>query len=219
VEPWVVAVGLVLGLARAAAPGPANAESIRLGREGAGAGSPGGFRRAFLVQAGSLAGELGWAALAIVGLEMMLGDGTLRAMLAVAGGLLLVGLGLAALRYALTESGLPAIDPAARRPGVGAFGTGVSFNGTSIAAPFLWLGIGAWLPRVLPVGAGLGAAAAFLGLFALGWLAWALALAALARRGGGVGAGTWLVRAADLAAGLALAGLGVLVLAGTLGRG
>jgi len=149
----------------------------------------------------------------------MLSDGGLRTILAALGGLLLVGLGLAALRYALTETGLPEIDPAARRPRVGAFGTGVSFNGTSIAAPFLWLGIGSWLPRVLPVGAGLGAAAGFLGLFALGWLAWAVAIAGLSGRGaarGGSGPGAGLVRAVDAAAGVALAGLGVLVLVGTL---
>ncbi len=211
-EPLVVAVGLVLGLVLAAAPGPANAESLRLGREG------GGFRGAFLVQVGSLAGELGWAALALVGLEMMLQDGTLRVVLAAVGGLLLLGLGAAALRHALTETGLPEIDPAVRRPRVGAFGTGVSFNGTSIAAPFLWLGIGSWLPRVLPVGAGLGAAAAFLGLFVLGWLAWAVALAGLSDRGGARVA-TGLVRAADGVAGIALGGLGVLVLVGTLAGG
>ena len=75
-EPWLVAAGVILGLARAAAPGPANAESVRRARAGA------GFRGAFGVQAGSLAGELGWAALAIVGLEMMLSDGGLRTELA-----------------------------------------------------------------------------------------------------------------------------------------
>ncbi|HYO42253.1 MAG TPA: LysE family transporter [Candidatus Limnocylindrales bacterium] len=210
-EPVAIAVALVLGFARAASPGPANAESIRRGRDG------GGFRGAFLVQAGSLAGELGWAALAIVGLEMMLQDGTLRLVLAVVGGVLLVGLGLAALRYAATETGLPDIDPVVRRPGVGAFGTGVSFNGTSIAAPFVWLGIGSWLPRALPVGAGLGAAAGFIGLFALGWLAWAVVLGGLA---GGFGKRitTGLIRVVDALAGLALAALGVLVLAGTLAR-
>lgn len=209
-EPWVVAVGLVLGLARAAAPGPANAESVRLAREG------GGFRGAFLVQAGSLAGELGWAVLALIGLEMMLQDGTLRVILAVVGGLLLVGLGLAALRYALTETGLPEIDPAVRKPRVGAFGTGASFNGTSIAAPFLWLGIGSWLPRALPVGAGIGAAAGFLGLFALGWLAWAVLLAGVSG-GSGKRLHAGRIRAVDALAGLSLAGLGMLVLAGTLG--
>jgi threonine/homoserine/homoserine lactone efflux protein len=210
VEPWVIAVGLVLGLARAATPGPANAESVRRARRGE------GFRAAFLVQVGSLAGELGWAALAIVGLEMMLGDATLRGFLAIAGGVLLVGLGLASMRYAMTETGLPAIDPAVRRPGLGAFGLGVSFNGTSIAAPFLWLGIGSWLPNALPVGAGLGAAAGFLGLFVQGWLAWALVLGALAS-GSGKRLDSRRIRAIDAAAGIALAGLGVLVLAGTLG--
>ncbi len=116
-DPWVAVVALLLGLARAAAPGPANAESIRRGRE------VGGFRHRFrdalLVQAGSLAGELGWAALSLLGLAMMLHDPTLRAILSIAGGLLLVGLGLAALRYAATATGLPEIDPAARRPGLG----------------------------------------------------------------------------------------------------
>ena len=209
-EPWVVAVGLVLGLARAAAPGPANAESIRRARRGEGS------RFVVLVQLGSLAGELGWAALAMVGLEMMLGDGTLRGALAVLGGVLLVGLGLASLRYALTETGLPEIDPVVRRPRVGAFGTGVSFNGTSIAAPFLWLGVGSWRPRVLPVGAGLGAAAGFLGLFAVGWLTWALALGALSRDSGRR-LGPGLVRAVDAGAGLLLAGVGALVLVGVLG--
>jgi threonine/homoserine/homoserine lactone efflux protein len=208
-EPWVVAVALGLGLARAAAPGPANAESVRRAHRGE------GFRAAFLVQAGALAGELGWAALALVGLEMMLGDGTLRLALAIAGGVLLVGLGLAAVRYALTDAGLPDIDPVVRRPGVGAFGTGVSFSGTSIAAPFLWLGVGSWLPRVLPVGAGLGAAAGFIGLFAIGWLAWAVVAGGLAG-GSGTRLSPGLIRAVDAGSGVALVGLGVLVL-GTLG--
>jgi threonine/homoserine/homoserine lactone efflux protein len=209
VEPWVAVVGLILGLARAAAPGPANAESIRRRREG------GGLRGVVLVQLGSLAGELGWAVLALVGLEMMLSDGTLRVILAVTGGLLLLGLGLAALRYAATDTGLPAIDPAARRPGLGPFGTGVAFNGTSLAAPFLWLGIGSWMPQVLPVGAGPGEAAGFLGLFVVGWLTWALVLGRLATGGRRVG----LVKAVDIASGLALGIIGVVVMAGTLARG
>jgi hypothetical protein len=210
-EPWFIAVvALALGCARAAAPGPANAESVRRARDG------GGFRGAFLVQVGSLAGELGWAVLALVGLEMMLQDGALRSILAVAGGLLLVAIGLAALRYAMTDTGLPEIDPVVRRPGLGAFGTGVSFNGTSIAAPFLWLGIGSWLPRVLPVGAGPGATAGFLASFALGWLAWAAALGWLS--GGFAGQVSHrMVRAVDAVAGLALGGLGILVLAGFRG--
>jgi threonine/homoserine/homoserine lactone efflux protein len=209
-EPWVVAVALGLGLARAAAPGPANAESVRRAHKGE------GFRAAFLVQAGALAGELGWAVLALVGLEMMLGDGTLRLALAIAGGVLLVGLGLAAGRYALSDAGLPDIDPVVRRPGVGAFGTGVSFNGTAIAAPFLWLGVGSWLLRVLPVGAGVGAAAGFIGLFAIGWLAWAVVAGGLAGASGRR-FGPGLIRAVDAGAGVALVGLGALVLAGAPG--
>jgi threonine/homoserine/homoserine lactone efflux protein len=209
VAPAVLFLGLLLGLARAASPGLANAESIRLGAV------RGRARDAVLVQLGALAGDLGWVVLALFGLGMMLQDPGLHRVLAVVGGLLLAGNGLGAIRAALTETGEPEIDPSGRRPGTGPFGTGASFSGTRVLSPVLWLGIGGWLAPRLPVAGELAAQATFVIVFAAGWLAWALVQGALLLRVPGRVV-TGFVRAMDGFAGLALLGLGLAVVAGTL---
>jgi threonine/homoserine/homoserine lactone efflux protein len=210
VTPGVLVLALVLGLARAASPGPANAESIRLGAVA------GRARDAVLVQLGALAGDLGWALLALVGLGMMLQDPGLHRILAIVGGVLLAGYGLGGMRAALTETGEPEIDPAGRRAGAGPFGTGASFSGTRVLSPVLWLGMGGWLTPMLPLGGELAAQAAFVALFAAGWVAWALVLGVvLARMSGRATAG--LARFVDGLAGVVLLTLGIVVVVGTLG--
>ena len=206
--PALLAFALVLGAARAAGPGPANAEAVIRGRSG-------GARPVVLVHAGALAGELGWAMLAFAGLAMMLSDPGLRAALAIAGAVLLAGTGLGALRAVATDTGEPAIDPAIRPPGRGPFAMGVGFSGTRVLSPVLWLGIGAWLSPLLPLGSELAGSALFLGAVAAGWLAWAAVLGGLLARAPDRVTGGPL-RLVDGVAGVAMLGLVAVVLAGRL---
>jgi chemosensory pili system protein ChpE len=84
----------IAGLAYCAAPGVINAEAIRRGLNH-------GFRAALLFQAGALAGDAAWAAVALSGVVVMRPCAGLHLILSMCGALLLVWMALGALRDSL----------------------------------------------------------------------------------------------------------------------
>ncbi len=190
-----------LGLAYASAPGGVNAESIRRGLAG-------GFRQAFLVQSGSLLGDMGWAILALAGLSLFLQDGRLRALLGGAGALLLLWFALGALRTAHRP------HPSGEAPthtGASAFGTGIVLSVANPFGPIFWLGVGGGLAAGGLADQSVGGAAAFIAAFGLGALAWSLGIASLLAYGRRW-AGPTVFRIVDLACGLAFGYFGVSLL-------
>src|SRR5207253_5934788 len=67
----LVAAAFVLGFVFNATPGPVFAETVRQGIRG-------GFRSAFAVQVGSLAGDALWAAIGLIGVGLLLQLESLR---------------------------------------------------------------------------------------------------------------------------------------------
>jgi threonine/homoserine/homoserine lactone efflux protein len=163
----VLLTALSFGVAYAAAPGAVNAESLRRGLAR-------GFRPALLVQIGSLVGDLGWAALALAGVSLLVQSRPLQVVLGIAGGCFLLRLAWKAFAQAWR---VRSVRPGDARDDRGDFATGLFF---SIANPF---GLAFWSA----VGGGLGALGVegmagysmFLGGFATGAIAWCL-VAALA---------------------------------------
>ena len=87
----IVGVAAALGLVFNAAPGAVFTESLRRGMHG-------GFRPAFAVQAGSLAGDAVWAVLGLAGVGGLMMLPAVRVPLTVVGCLVLAALGVQALR-------------------------------------------------------------------------------------------------------------------------
>jgi threonine/homoserine/homoserine lactone efflux protein len=206
VDPAVLLVAFGLGLSYAAAPGAVNAETIRRGVSQ-------GFGPAFAVQAGSITGDVGWAVLALLGLATLLQDTTLRATLGLAGGVLLLWFALSAIRGSMSRTGEPELDEGTRSrlSARGGFMTGVVLSVANPMGPIFWLGVGGGLAAGGVVGGGLGDAAAFIGAFAAGALAWSVGVSsvlAFARRWVTPG----LFRVVDLLCGLAFGYFGVRVL-------
>jgi chemosensory pili system protein ChpE len=206
----VILVAAGLGLAYGSAPGAVNAETIRRGVSR-------GFRPAFLVQVGSLLGDVGWAVLALAGLAVVLRDTTLRATLGVAGALLLLWFAWSALRGAATASGEPESEAqAARARSLGALGTGVLFSVANPFGPVFWLGVGGGLAAGGAVDQTVGGAVAFIGAFTVGALVWAISVSSLlgfARRW----ATPRLFRVVDVACGLAFGFFGIRLLLDSIG--
>ncbi len=205
----ILAVAAGLGLAYASAPGAVNAETIRRGLGH-------GFRPAFLVQAGSLLGDVGWAVLALAGLAVILGDTTLRASLGVAGSLLLLWFAWLAIRGAASPTGEPEEDafPVRSRTG-NALGVGILFSIANPFGPVFWLGVGGGLAAAGSVGQTVPEALAFVGAFVAGALVWATgvsALLAFARQW----ATPRLFRWVDLVCGLAFGFFGLRLLVDSL---
>ena len=199
----VVAAGL--GLAYGSAPGAVNAETIRRGVSR-------GFRPAFLVQVGSLLGDVGWAVLALAGLAVVLRDTALRATLGVAGALLLLFFAWSALRGATTASGEPESDAQVTRArGLGSLSTGILFSIANPFGPVFWLGVGGGLAAGGAVDQSLVGSIAFIGAFTVGALGWAVGVSTLlgfARRM----ATPRLFRAVDVVCGLAFGFFGIRLL-------
>ncbi len=80
-----------LGIAVSAPPGPITAEAIRRG-------TARGFRAAFLLEAGSLLGDILWAVIALIGIAFLVQNLPARLILSGLGVILLARLGIAALR-------------------------------------------------------------------------------------------------------------------------
>ncbi|NTU84812.1 MAG: LysE family transporter [Chloroflexales bacterium] len=86
-----VLVGIMLGVAYVAAPGPVNIETLRRGLRG-------GVWAALALQVGSLAGHLLWAILALAGVGALLTHSVAQLWLGVVGTGLLIYLGWSTLR-------------------------------------------------------------------------------------------------------------------------
>lgn len=94
---------LLLGFVFNAAPGAVFAETVRQGLRG-------GFRPAFAVQFGSLAGDATWAVLGLAGAGLLAQLEALRAPLAVGGSLYLAWLAWDSWRAARREAGIAIVD-------------------------------------------------------------------------------------------------------------
>jgi threonine/homoserine/homoserine lactone efflux protein len=132
---WILFISAIgLGIAISAPPGPIATESLRRG-------AARGFRAAFMVQAGSLIGDTVWAILALVGIAFLVQNVPARLILTAIGVILLVRLGIAALRDARSGRA-PHEQPDAPQSQRNDFTTGMLL---SLANPFaiaFWLGIG-----------------------------------------------------------------------------
>ncbi|WP_158888072.1 LysE family transporter [Amycolatopsis anabasis] len=190
-----------LGMVFNAAPGAVFAESLRRGMRG-------GFRGAFAVQLGSLAGDVTWAVLGLAGVgTLFLLDGV-RVPLLLAGSVLTTGLGVMSLRAALRP---PGSDPA-HKSHVDATRGGFSVGAVmSLANPMnvvFWGGAAAAVSGVLGEEATWLSLAVFFTGFFVASLLWcwicagaiALFRRALSTRG---------VRLLEAACGLSLVGLGI----------
>lgn len=163
-------IPLLLGIAYAAAPGVVNTECLRRGMTF-------GFRQAFLVQAGALAGDGVWAVIAFSGLAALTGSSSLLDVLGLAGGLYLCKIAIDAFRKAL--HGRDARNPAGETSGLR---TGVIFGLANPAAIAFWSGIGGGM---LATRGATNAATltAFLLVFLLGALVWSIGFSAFASVG------------------------------------
>jgi len=188
----VLFVAAGFGLAYASAPGAVNAETLRRGVAH-------GFRPAFLVQAGSLLGDVGWAVLALAGLGVLLRDASLRALLGLVGGVLLAWFAITALAAARRPEPVAAL-PA--RTGAGSLATGIALSVANPFGPIFWLGVGGGLTGSGALDASPGGAVAFIASFAAGATCWAVGVSALLGYGR-----RWLrpmmFRVVDLACGIA----------------
>jgi chemosensory pili system protein ChpE len=123
-------IPLLLGIAYAAAPGVVNTECLRRGMTS-------GFRQAFLVQVGALAGDGVWAVAAFSGLAALAGTSSLLDSIGLLGGLFLCKIAIDAFRGALHGREL--------HEGQGessAVRTGLIFGLANPAALAFWSGIG-----------------------------------------------------------------------------
>lgn len=162
-EAGLLLSAFTFGVAYTAAPGAVNAESLRRGLTR-------GFKPALLVQLGSLVGDLGWAALALAGISLVLDNRPIQLALGIAGGCLMLRLAWNALQQAW-HGGLPRAHGRTDR---GDFATGLFF---SVANPFglaFWSGVGGGVRSL-----GVEDFGVFLIAFAVGAVVWCF-LAALA---------------------------------------
>lgn len=201
----VGALGIMLGLAYVASPGPVNIETLRRGLAG-------GFRVALALQLGAIVGHLMWAILALGGAGLLLSDAAAQTVLGIAGTALLLHLGWSALRSwrAITAVACPAGHASPHAPSAAAPMRRVAWTGVAIATtnpfgPAFWLSIGSALgPSALQH------PATFLGGFFLGALLTGVGIAVLA----GLGHARItprLVRLATSGCGLALIGYGLML--------
>ena len=121
-----------LGIAISAPPGPITTEAIRRG-------AAGGFWPAFLVEVGSLIGDTVWALIALIEIAFLVQNIPARLILSAVGVILLVRLGISALRDA--RAGHPPGAAGAER-GKGSFATGMMLSLANPLAIAFWLGIG-----------------------------------------------------------------------------
>lgn len=162
----VSAVGL--GFAYAAVPGAVNTEAMRRGLAG-------GFRPAFLIQTGSLVGDVGWAALGLTGAAVLASWDAFAVILGLAGAGLLFALARAAFLDAIRGHHPEAAPIRQGRP----FAIGLVFGLANPAGLAFWSGIGAGVvaadgEQIAPARLLL-----FLGAFMLGAVLWGGGMAAL----------------------------------------
>lgn len=188
-------VPVLLGLAYAAAPGVVNAECLR-------SGFSRGFRPAFLVQAGALAGDAAWAIAAFSGMAALSRSRSLLDTLGIVGGLYLCKLAFDAVRSALRSPIAPTAI-ARGRP----FRTGLIFGLANPAALAFWSGVGGGV-LASQSQRGMADLSAFLLAFLLGALVWGVGFSLLSSLGARV-ARPGLLRAIDGVCGAVLGYFGV----------
>lgn len=163
-------IPLVFGIAYAAAPGVVNTECLRRGMTA-------GFRQAFLVQVGALAGDGIWAVIAFSGLAAIANTSSLLDVLGLAGGLYLCKLVIDAIRSALHGRNTQSLSGESS-----GLRTGLIFGLANPAAIAFWSGIGGGIlstrQSTTP-----GALALFLFAFLAGALVWAVGFSAFASVG------------------------------------
>ena len=158
---------VLLGLAYAATPGVVNTECIRHGLRS-------GFRPAFSVQAGALAGDALWAVVALSGFAALAQVSSLSIALGLVGGLFFCKLAFAALRQATS----PVSEGNPESAGSDPFRTGIVFGLANPAGLAFWAGVGGGFVAGSK-GTSAGEIALFLVAFICGALVWSTAICAL----------------------------------------
>lgn len=166
----VLLIPLLLGIAYAAAPGVVNTECLRRGVSS-------GFRQAFLVQVGALAGDGVWAVIAFSGLAALARSSSLLDVVGLAGGLFLCKIAIDEFRGAVHGRAVDAETRAAS-----SLRTGLIFGLANPAALAFWSGLGG---GVLSTRGETTAATLlwFLVAFLLGALIWSVGFSAFSSAG------------------------------------
>jgi len=197
--------GILLGISFCAPVGPVTIETLRRGLRG-------GFRPALALQLGSIIGDTTFCVLAFLGLAPLVTHDAIRIPLWVAGALVLVYLGIGAVRDAMQPQTLtPTLSQREREPysgGLdlpGSFRTGAAMSLTNPMAILWWVSIGgamlaSGLTDVSPSGT-----AAFIGSFVVGCTLYAFFMAAL------LGFGRQFIRPTVFRVATAVSGLALLV--------
>ncbi|SDJ50894.1 chemosensory pili system protein ChpE [Nonomuraea maritima] len=168
----VFVLALWIGLLFNATPGAVFSESLRRGVRG-------GFRPAFAVQVGSLAGDAAWALLGLAGVGAVFTVPALRVPLTVAGCLLLAWLGVTALRDAVFPRTGPSFQDERAHPGRGAITVGAAMSLGNPWNVVYWSGAAGAVSAVLGDDAGPASLAVFFAGFMTSSLAWCFVAAGL----------------------------------------
>lgn len=199
-NPGIIAIGTVMGLAFAAPPGVVTAETFRRGVRG-------GFSVALGVQLGSLVGDATYAALALLGLAVMAQAQPMQSALGVLGALFLIYLAWTSFTAARRTAIITADGRigSARR---GAFLAGLVLSLTNPWAIAFWLSLGGALGSMGVATASPRETAAFFASFMVGSALWALLLSlGIARVRAWIG--PRLFRLVSVACGMALGAFGL----------
>jgi threonine/homoserine/homoserine lactone efflux protein len=189
---------VALALVFCASPGAVNTESLRRGMDR-------GFGAAFLVQIGSLTGDMVWAAIALTGTAFLAQHRPAALLLGVVGACFLLRQALAAFAGARKGRESRAGQTASR----GDFMTGAAFSLTNPFALAFWLGLGAGVTAAAH--ASFPTTVGFFAGFLAGAVAWCIAFPALVTVGRRH-ANAPIIRAIDAFCGVALSYFGVRLL-------
>ncbi len=168
--------GAFMALSLSAPPGPVTMETIRRGVRG-------GFGPALQVQLGSIIGDLTWCLLALVGLAPLVQVGWVRLPLSIAGVAVLVYLGAAGIREALSARHARSPGAAAGERLGGPFRSGLAISMANPMAIGYWLGVGGALVAAGVAGSSTAQTAVFVAGYLGGTLGWCFFMAAAVRWG------------------------------------
>ena len=159
---------ILLSLLMCAYPGAVNTEAFRRGVHG-------GYRRALWTELGSSVGDMAWAALAIVGLAILMSDNTTKLILGICGAAILLYLAIQAIRDSRKGVAIEGEEKGNGRD----FMTGALI---SLGNPFqiaFWIGIGgSAIATIVPNPTSIDYAIFFIGYF-VGSIGWAFGYSAL----------------------------------------
>jgi chemosensory pili system protein ChpE len=168
--------GAIMAISFSAPPGPVTMETIRRGLRG-------GFRPALFVQLGSIIGDVTWLGLALLGLAPLVQIAWVRGALSVAGVAVLVYLGAAGVREALTTKAQGTAAAPSAHDQRGAFRSGLAISMANPMAVGYWLSVGGALVASGVAGSSAGQTTAFVSGFIGGTLAWCFVMAGAVRWG------------------------------------